>query len=328
VPVAPAAVELLALDAVVSTTAVPEEDSAPIEPPPLRTWAFESFERRPEYPPLEHYSGEAIDEPVLLAPVAPATPADPEPLAPPPPVPIAYEESVGPVPAEIVEAASSDETVEVPASEDLTPETELVASEDSTSRPEPASEELFDQLGSFLADQELEAEFSEPKTAWETFEPVYPSISAQLAALDPPVYKPTAFESRTFLPTAHRPDTAASSTLEPVASDVPSPDELWAQIQSVQPAIAPIEGPELKKRRPPTPPKTPKAPRAKVKTAVPAKPARSPRTKKPAKPMQDEWGLYDPEQCGFAALLERLEDLTGSDATDKKEEGRSAIMRR
>jgi len=44
--------------------------------------------------------------------------------------------------------------------------------------------------------------------------------------------------------------------------------------------------------------------------------------------MQDEWGLYDPEQCGFAALLERLEDLTESEAADKKEEGRSAIMRR
>ena len=44
--------------------------------------------------------------------------------------------------------------------------------------------------------------------------------------------------------------------------------------------------------------------------------------------MQDEWGLYDPEQCGFAALLERLEDLTQSEPAEKKDEGRSVIMRR
>ena len=47
-----------------------------------------------------------------------------------------------------------------------------------------------------------------------------------------------------------------------------------------------------------------------------------------AKPMQDEWGLYDPEQCGFAALLERLEELTETEAAEKEGEGRSAIMRR
>jgi hypothetical protein len=38
-------------------------------------------------------------------------------------------------------------------------------------------------------------------------------------------------------------------------------------------------------------------------------PARSPRPKK-AKPVQDEWGLFDPEQCGFAALLAKLEEVT------------------
>jgi hypothetical protein len=39
--------------------------------------------------------------------------------------------------------------------------------------------------------------------------------------------------------------------------------------------------------------------------------------------MQDEWGLYDPEQCGFAALLERLDELTRTNAEEKKDgEGR------
>jgi len=29
-----------------------------------------------------------------------------------------------------------------------------------------------------------------------------------------------------------------------------------------------------------------------------------------AKPAQDEWGFFDPEQCGFAALLAKLDEIT------------------
>ena len=39
-----------------------------------------------------------------------------------------------------------------------------------------------------------------------------------------------------------------------------------------------------------------------------AKPAR--RTKKTPQPIQDEWGFFDPEQCGFAALLAKLDEIT------------------
>jgi hypothetical protein len=46
------------------------------------------------------------------------------------------------------------------------------------------------------------------------------------------------------------------------------------------------------------------------------------------RPKQDEWGIYDPEQCGFAALLERLDELTRTEAEEKEGGGRSAIMRR
>jgi hypothetical protein len=41
--------------------------------------------------------------------------------------------------------------------------------------------------------------------------------------------------------------------------------------------------------------------------------------KKPArkalkgKPVQDEWGFFDPEQCGFAALLAKLDEVTAPD---------------
>ena len=34
---------------------------------------------------------------------------------------------------------------------------------------------------------------------------------------------------------------------------------------------------------------------------------------RPAKPVQDEWGFFDPQQCGFAALLAKLDEVTDSD---------------
>jgi hypothetical protein len=34
-----------------------------------------------------------------------------------------------------------------------------------------------------------------------------------------------------------------------------------------------------------------------------------------ANPAQDEWGFFDPDQCGFAALIEKLEEITDKDDT-------------
>jgi len=34
-------------------------------------------------------------------------------------------------------------------------------------------------------------------------------------------------------------------------------------------------------------------------------------------PVQDEWGFFDPERCGFAALLAKLEEITDKDETPK-----------
>ncbi len=45
-----------------------------------------------------------------------------------------------------------------------------------------------------------------------------------------------------------------------------------------------------------------------------AKPLRKPARKGPkGKPIQDEWGFFDPEQCGFAALLAKLDEITATD---------------
>jgi hypothetical protein len=57
--------------------------------------------------------------------------------------------------------------------------------------------------------------------------------------------------------------------------------------------------------------------RRRGETQQPEKPKR--RVKK-AKPVQDEWGFFDPEQCGFAALLAKLEEITdGTDEPDVRQ---------
>jgi hypothetical protein len=45
--------------------------------------------------------------------------------------------------------------------------------------------------------------------------------------------------------------------------------------------------------------------------------AKPKRPSKKAKPAQDEWGFFDPEQCGFAALLAKLDEIT--DPPDERE---------
>jgi hypothetical protein len=34
---------------------------------------------------------------------------------------------------------------------------------------------------------------------------------------------------------------------------------------------------------------------------------------KKARPVQDEWGFFDPEQCGFSTLLAKLDEITDED---------------
>ena len=46
-------------------------------------------------------------------------------------------------------------------------------------------------------------------------------------------------------------------------------------------------------------------------TAGAPEPKRS--TNKPPKPVQDEWGFFDPDQCGFRALLARLDAIAASE---------------
>jgi hypothetical protein len=44
----------------------------------------------------------------------------------------------------------------------------------------------------------------------------------------------------------------------------------------------------------------------------------APPPKKRQKPIQDEWGFFDPEQCGFSALLAKLEEITETETADAR----------
>jgi hypothetical protein len=59
-------------------------------------------------------------------------------------------------------------------------------------------------------------------------------------------------------------------------------------------------------------PSRPRAAAAPAQVAKPASPPADPAPKRPVRtrPMEDEWGLFDPEQCGFAALLDKLDEIT------------------
>jgi hypothetical protein len=65
----------------------------------------------------------------------------------------------------------------------------------------------------------------------------------------------------------------------------------------------------------PQPAPAPRKPQAPLpQAAKPAAPAAAadPLKKRPkrTRPIEDEWGLFDPEQCGFAALLDKLDEIT------------------
>jgi hypothetical protein len=45
----------------------------------------------------------------------------------------------------------------------------------------------------------------------------------------------------------------------------------------------------------------------------PHRPLKKARRKLKGKPIQDEWGFFDPEQCGFAALLAKLDEVVKAD---------------
>ncbi|HKT79060.1 MAG TPA: hypothetical protein VJP86_02485 [Vicinamibacterales bacterium] len=100
---------------------------------------------------------------------------------------------------------------------------------------------------------------------------------------------------------------STESEPEPSADDFDFEADLWMPLPLAAARRWPtLEGPNLKASLVPgfdTPPDEP----------VEYAPAPKKNSKK--KPVQDEWGMFDPVQCGFAALLAKLDEVTDKDET-------------
>lgn len=94
---------------------------------------------------------------------------------------------------------------------------------------------------------------------------------------------------------------AAPPEPEPEPDPEAVEDDVW-----VLPSMADLD--QLVVVQPPAPVPAP-APAPRKRAAQPKK----------AKPVQDEWGFFDPEQCGFAALLAKLDEITDEEDADEKD---------
>ncbi len=114
---------------------------------------------------------------------------------------------------------------------------------------------------------------------------------------------------------------------DPDAIELPPPDEPWAQLAPGYAArIAPLEGPSMTSRAVPAySPETDGELEIRNVAGDALRPVPAPTAS--TRPKQDEWGLYDPEQCGFAALLQRLDELANDDRRERERGNRSGIMR-
>ncbi len=110
-------------------------------------------------------------------------------------------------------------------------------------------------------------------------------------------------------------------TAAPLEGIVAEDEGCWVPISLEEVCKAPLSAPEkvweLVAPLAPEPAPQPvaiAAPAPSIPRAEPKNPRPEPKKKdrKPAgsKPAQDEWGFFDPEQCGFAALVAKLDEIT------------------
>jgi hypothetical protein len=111
---------------------------------------------------------------------------------------------------------------------------------------------------------------------------------------------------------------AAEAYQEPIAPRKAAAKPEWVELmRSLREDIArrraelaasePVAAPPAQKQ-----PQRPQAAVARAKVAKPAAPVAADPAARPkrTRPIEDEWGLFDPEQCGFAALLDKLDEMT------------------
>jgi len=158
------------------------------------------------------------------------------------------------------------------------------------------------------------ATFQSPRWVWPVMEGVPAETPAAFIAAEIAVAetrpammeaRPAIAEARPAMAEARRAVAAArpvAAEARPVAAEArpaPAPHKRdrpeWSEL------VASLRK-DIERRRVDPPQEKPKP-----SAQVPA-----PRRSKQPKPVQDEWGFFDPEQCGFAALLAKLDEITES----------------
>jgi hypothetical protein len=135
--------------------------------------------------------------------------------------------------------------------------------------------------------------------------PTMPSLVVPRAAAAPKL--PSLTVPRAAMPAAAAPRPAAAAGAK---SGRPEWSELVASLRK-----------DIERRRTEPPQEKPKAKPSAAEIVAPAPepvpvsasaqvPAPVMRRSRRSKPIQDEWGFFDPEQCGFAALLAKLDEIT------------------
>ncbi len=164
-----------------------------------------------------------------------------------------------------------------------------------------------------------------PEPVIEHTEPVVPvavEVPAELAAaFDPPEAPARIPEWVEILESLRRDVETLRAAERPKAPLEPLPPIVLPRSAPVVVRPAPLS---MSVARPPAPSVEPVPAPAAEPAAVaaqepPIRPRPRVRRRLPRGPIQDEWGLFDPEQCGFAALLAKLKEATREAADGNQE---------
>jgi hypothetical protein len=277
------------------------EPVAAVEPPPIaaETEVLDEFasmqQQTPETPSLpEPFTPEDTYRYASADAVA-----APEPLS--APESVVYEASESVVYESVAEA---DPSTALDAAFDLVVVDDDVRQEQSFDEPEENVIEL--DLGTLVEDEEaIVKEFSVPNDPMASIasavrglveaeeQAARAAAQAQLAAPPPPQPKN---------PTAPSTKKGEADAVIPARLGV---GQLWPQMDSYV----------AERRTPSGSAGESESAESLAAAAVASMPAPPARRRSKAKPIEDEWGFFDPDQCGFAALLAKLEEIADGDDT-------------
>lgn len=140
-----------------------------------------------------------------------------------------------------------------------------------------------------------------PEPAGESTSPITPETNSEMTAAAPM----TAEEPAIVEPPAVTVETPRA-TVEAPAAIVEAPSAT-VEAQPATDEAPPVTSETAATAEPGT-----------AETAANPEPTPTPKKRRRASPVQDEWGFFDPDRAGFAALLAKLEEITDSDEPSKR----------